>query len=421
MVSLSSEIFKYWIVKRDPDRIKIVFQDGRELEAPVDHSREPLPTEIAYAILDWERWWIANVTKRGHILIAEVYNPKLDDPTRGRPSVYLDQNHWRSVAQTRVDTSQIKSGAEARSAQRVADLAQDLGIILPLSSGHVRETAPLFGDLRYNVGATMASLSAGWQLRHPSAVWMMEAIALVCELTSQPVPPYCEREAVTLEPGAMNQQAAEVNQPAPTQMQQFIDLLGAPSVVLEMLIDPESVKAADLAEWTTGNQRITEYVSKYSDRSSARRRAAIDAFWRSNFAVIRQAGAMVGTDVEHLLETDTSVLYRALQRQPMLRFVGGLHIMRYMDRVTQWKPNDLTDIMFLGCAAGYCDYVVAERHTGEQLRSLQRAKGESVTVFTSIDGLRDQLDALDIQTDSERANARSESLGLASRKSTEHA
>ena len=37
----------------------------------------------------------------------------------------------------------------------------------------------------------------------------------------------------------------------------------------------------------------------------------------------------------------------------------------------QWEPNDLVDILFLCCAAGYADVVVGERRTIGYLRQAQ--------------------------------------------------
>jgi hypothetical protein len=35
---------------------------------------------------------------------------------------------------------------------------------------------------------------------------------------------------------------------------------------------------------------------------------------------------------------------------------------RHLNRGTKWSPNDLTDMVYLSCAAGYADFVVCEQH-----------------------------------------------------------
>jgi hypothetical protein len=37
-------------------------------------------------------------TTRGDMVITETYSPVPDDPLKGRPVIYLDQMHWRTLA-----------------------------------------------------------------------------------------------------------------------------------------------------------------------------------------------------------------------------------------------------------------------------------------------------------------------------------
>jgi len=401
----SSEVFKYWIVDRKSGRFRIVYQDGRDVESSTDGFEGAPESQVARAIFDWERWWVANVTTRGHIMTAEAYSPATRDSRRGRPSVYLDQNHWRSVAQVRVDVSVIKSEDEADAARRIAELAEDLGVVIPLSSAHMRETAPLFGDLRYNVGVAMASLSAGWQMRHPTVVWLAEVTRLIADLYSVDTPDFAGREVVTLEPYALIQEDSTIAVPLPDGFELFVQVIGASSVMLEMLIDPKSEKSIVPESWVAQNQAITDWVSSIEATKDGRRHAALQAFWLTNFEVVRKAGRLLAIDVESLKEIEPKTLERLLRGQPMLSYVSQIFASRYMNRTTRWKSNDLTDILFLGCAAGYCDFVVAERHTGQQLRDLQRAQGREYSVFTNITDLRAHLDATGVSTEAERVLA----------------
>jgi hypothetical protein len=42
----------------------------------------------------------------------------------------------------------------------------------------------------------------------------------------------------------------------------------------------------------------------------------------------------------------------------------------------EWVNHDLNDLYFLACAAGYADYVVAEKKTGHLLQNANRALPE---------------------------------------------
>jgi len=116
-------------------------------------------SQIARSIFDWDRWWVVNVTKRDHGMISQVYSPTTADAIQGRAVVYLDQNHWRTLADCVKDESQIRRKGEIGPARRLIDLQRDGKIILPVSSGNLLETSQLHGDRRYEVGRTMADLA----------------------------------------------------------------------------------------------------------------------------------------------------------------------------------------------------------------------------------------------------------------------
>lgn len=51
--------------------------------------------------------------------------------------------------------------------------------VLPLSTGHLLETAGLHGDRRHEIGVAMAHLAGGWQIRNPLDLWKHEENAPV--------------------------------------------------------------------------------------------------------------------------------------------------------------------------------------------------------------------------------------------------
>lgn len=57
----------------------------------------------------------------------------------------------------------------------------------------------------------------------------------------------------------------------------------------------------------------------------------------------------------------------------------------------RWHSNDLIDLMYLPCAAGYADYVVCEKHTGDYLQRLSRGRGDGAKVFTSVAALMREM------------------------------
>lgn len=82
-------------------------------------------------------------TEKGHLLFSGVWSP-VGDPVKGRPSVYLDQCHWSTLAKTVVRPGAVPE-ADRAAARRIMKLGSDGGIRLPVRSATMQETAALFG------------------------------------------------------------------------------------------------------------------------------------------------------------------------------------------------------------------------------------------------------------------------------------
>jgi hypothetical protein len=54
---------------------------------------------------------------------------------------------------------------------------------------------------------------------------------------------------------------------------------------------------------------------------------------------------------------------------------------------TAWKANDLTDLMYLTCAAGYADYVVAERSAISQMRQASKRLKRTDNLYRNLNEL----------------------------------
>ena len=52
-----------------------------------------------------------------------------------------------------------------------------------------------------------------------------------------------------------------------------------------------------------------------------------------------------------------------------------------------WKSNDLTDLLFLTCAAGYADFVVGERAAISLIQQAQRRLSRPINVFRRLSDL----------------------------------
>jgi hypothetical protein len=70
---------------------------------------------------------------------------------------------------------------------------------------------------------------------------------------------------------------------------------------------------------------------------------------------------------------------------------------KHLNKGSRWVPNDLTDMVYLSCAAAYADFVVCERATAAALRQGQRRLHLPVNVHRNlreaVPVIEDALDA----------------------------
>lgn len=386
--------------------LKVVFQDGRTVEEPLTSRYRAKDSQVAYSIFDWEKWWIHSITTQGDWVITEGFNPHSWPPLHGRPSVYLDQNRWRTVADALVDPAKVKDPSERRAALDLIHLARDGGIILPLSTGHMMETAGLDGQLRYWVGVAMAKLSAGWQIRNPLDLWKHEAdLTMRSHLGMSQDPP--TMHPITTEPGALFGSDTSLGITAETpEPDMFMAMLTMPHVVLDLLLEPERVPKNALVKWVEHHTRITSQVDAQNLPKDERKKLARRRYWNENISFYTSAFKKLTRTADFPIFSDRE-LKRVLGASPMVGLLSELFVRRFIDRQVKWSRNDLVDMFHLSSAAAYADFVAAENHTGTQLRQAQRALGRTETVFTTLDGLVTALRRAGARAASERPHSSS--------------
>jgi hypothetical protein len=344
-----------------------------------------------------EKHWIWSFTRRGDIIISEGHVPGRPSQLHGRPAVYLDQNHWRKVADVLVDPQRVADAHEREAAVVLQGLASDAGIVLPLSSAHLYETGPLYGDRRYDVGVAMAQLSGGWQLRNPISVWKQEVRAIVADALGIPTstrPPLAE--VITLEPHALLRESpSNVDSDG---LEALKRVISGPSITVDLLIDPVPDAPTALDKWRVHHQGISAQFAREPGVKNAKRKVATRRFWNENISWVHDAARALGHPTSSLPMLSDGELRRALEAAPMLRYLSTLFVSRFLDSRRRWRDNDLTDMAFLACATGYADYVVSEAGTGAQLQQTQRSLGLEASVFTTLSAVVDALRKAGVQT-----------------------
>lgn len=117
-------------------------------------------------------------TPSGEELVVEVLDGQPHRERRaGRPVVYLDQNHWVTLARSLHSPERV-SDHEVEAARELIRLARGGRVILPLSSGHMIETARSDRTWRQHLAPLMVALSHGWLMRDPLLVRRSELGAI---------------------------------------------------------------------------------------------------------------------------------------------------------------------------------------------------------------------------------------------------
>lgn len=383
---VSADLYKFWHVDYQNRSIRIVCQDGRVVDEELEAKYRSTNSQIATSTFDWDNWWIWSTTTRNDLILTEGFNPATPPPLNGRPSVYLDQNRWRTVADVLHEPARVKDLNERRAAQDLVRLANDGGIVLPLSMGHLLETAGLHGHRRYEIGVAMAHLAHGWQIRNPLDLLKHEVDRLIRERLDLWANADMLYPIVT-EPGALfgSDTSLGITDETPD-IDKFMAMLTMPSVILDVLIEPERKPKDPLTKWVTHHAAITAQIHAEHLPKEQRRRLARRRYWNENIGYYAAAYRRLTSSADFPAFSDAE-LARLFADSPMVGLLSELFIRRFIDHMGKWERNDLVDMFYLSSAAGYADYVCAEAHTGTHLRDAQRALGRPETVFTTLNDL----------------------------------
>jgi hypothetical protein len=333
-------------------------------------------------------------TTRGHDIVVELPRPADLAPLRGRPTIYLDQNHWSTLAKTLHQPNRVADEQERTAAAQLIELAKAREVVLPMSSAHLSETAKQADpEERYQRALTIAQLAGGWQLRDPLDLRRFE---LRQALTTRYrrrclVPP----APVTLEPGAVH--SGRDNSPPnadaglPPQAQWAVHTISCTGGIIDALLDAEQVPMPPGAGWTASLQQFAAFLRDNPTGKEMKRRR-INAWFIAD--LIRELPEEAYHAGVTPAEMSDWVLHHSEEDLPCMPSLGIFREVLYeklSDGKLRWLDNDLFDMVYLTTAAGYCDYVVGERsHTSHIANSLRRM-GRADKLHRHLQSLTKQL------------------------------
>jgi hypothetical protein len=371
--------------------------DGKEARFPLDSLTFADTSALSRLHITPTFDGLLAVTRSGDEISFEVAKHEGGDQMGSRLVVYLDQNQWSAIARGRHDPERV-SDEDHQAARQMEEWAQDRRIILPASSGHYFETTKYAdGPARYRLGLTVLQLSRGWQMRDPLQVRRNE---LHDAFRRRFAGGFALREApvFTLNPNVIHglsrggePQASPSGLSADMTFQ--LEALISASALIDVMLDSEHIEPGS-TDWAATNQHFSDALDR-ENFDSQQKRELIDEFLLLDLqAEIEEEARAAGITPEQFALWKQNELIETYRGLPALGLFREMLHERHLNPGTVWRTNDLTDMVYLSCAAGYADFVVCERHMSSVLAQGLRRLGRQQNVFRRI---RDAVPAIEAE------------------------
>ncbi len=373
----------------------IELMDGRTLVASWDHRGFFTPTSAIASSTYLPRMNLLHLrTVQEEHVFLELPRPKNLAPLRGRLTVYLDQNHWSTLTDAIHDPDRVGEPEELAAARQLIERVLMRRAILPISGGHLSETCKQIDpERRYARALTMVQLSGGWQLRDPLDIRRSELRQVLSNrYKQQRIAP---KAPVTLEPNAVHAgghtELAEVPVDLPADARWAIHAIGCIGGIVDAILDAVHVPTRATPGWAEQFQRFATFLRDNPTGPEMKRRRTLTKFVSDlapELAEEARNASITPADVSewlrHHVEGD-------LQSMPALGLFREILHEKLCDGRLRWADNDLTDMLYLSTATGYCDYVVSERSHASHIRNGLRRLGHPKNIYRNIRSLMAEL------------------------------
>jgi hypothetical protein len=302
----------------------------------------------------------------------------------GRAVVYLDQCHWVTLAQQQWAPQKVAE-RDREAAARLIALAQSRQVILPLSGGHLTETTGLLGPRRRHLATTMIGLSRGWQMLNPVVVRGIELSAALAgrDLAVTGVfglKPY----SLFIDGPEMPSGGDDLPAPWPEVHRRVVCALS----IYSTLVEPERLKSPE------GEEMAERWAAKHQKLALGMRELGTakedipDVAWAMLLSDLQQeiaeAAMRAGVSAEDAIEWLDDNARSDLAGMPYLGRQHEVIRQRLSNADDRWEANDLTDVNFLACAAGYADVLVGEKKMSEYLRRAEARVTSGAAVYRTL-------------------------------------
>ncbi|WP_159028581.1 hypothetical protein [Kitasatospora sp. MY 5-36] len=332
------------------------------------------------------------VTLRGDNLTLPL--AKLNEDVRPAvPVVYLDQCHWSTVA-NRIYNPNLVRESDVAAVDLLIAMARRGELILPFSSGHAIETAATYNVKRQDLAAAILDLSQGWQMRSPIRVRKFE-MAQALALKFGGSPDLREQHVFSsLQDAIYTDRPVNRSSGLPEDVSHVHAQLTLISALYDVLLDPEKIDSQKPVGWAEHHNRVSRDGAYKAMSRSQKREAAIAIGVSDVIADISEVAMHLGLSSGQA-ESAVAEICENLVSMPFL----GLYIDAVDERLangSRWVPNDLVDMLYLGCAAAYADIVVAERVATAYLNSAWKRRPGSCPVVSTISEAVERLQVIGV-------------------------
>lgn len=330
-------------------------------------------------------------TERGDLLGAELPTLESMSPRDGRPVIYLDQKDWSSLANAIYGRDGLAL-AERKAADGLIELARARKIILPMSSAHMAETCKWTDKARrYRLALTVSQLSDGWQMQDPLTV-RRDEIRRSLRDRYVPAQSLVSQDVFTLAPNAIHSSRSrdrrfEAHEELPPDLRLAADSMSSISSCFSVMLDKDHIQQGMTQGWVEKFQFITDWLAQQGHNDQQSRRSTDVYFLDDARKEIAEEARKAGLTVQQLQDWIHGPWKDDVAQMPCIGLYREVLHERQMNGGTAWKANDLTDLMYLTCAAGYADYVVAERSAISQMKQSSKRLKRTYNLYRNLNEL----------------------------------
>jgi hypothetical protein len=381
--------------RRDDGIVAVRLRDGTVRGYPDFGLSESFARAITHAEYHWSRRALVLSTDETRIAL-ELGTARNPSPLRGRPVVYLDQNHMSTLSKA-LRAPQRLTDRQWWAAIRLITLAVEGKIVVPFSSAHMSETAAWADDAaRFHLATTILSVSRGWQLRDSLQVRQEELVSLLSSSVGRSgsvdavitLAPYAAL-ASRVSPG---KSGGHLIDETPALLHIYRSTLWL-NVVVSILLDETPMPKGSVSGWTVRVQEFSDWVRDEAGRTKRQRHRSAAAFMFADEGTeVARAALAARLTPEEMSRWSRQAWLDADRGQPAVSIFRSVMIDKLLTG-HEWEDNDLTDFMYLSTAVGYCDFVAGDRRAIALLRQTTRRLGFGAELHGDLPSLVESLDA----------------------------